>query len=123
MLRIALLHSRLQLTIMAVLAGLLVWGLICVWRGRVGQGYLAGMWVIQWLLLAQGLLGVAIVVLGSAQIMALALHIIYGIVAMISIPALLRYTRTLDGREAAWYLTGGCFVLLIIVGRAFETIG
>jgi hypothetical protein len=118
--RISGLHSRLQLTILLVLGGLLLWGLICAARRRVDPGFVASIWIAQLLLLAQAGLGFMLLIRGPS-LLGLALHLIYALIAIAILPASLRYTHTMPPREAALTLTGMCFVLLIVVARAAET--
>jgi hypothetical protein len=118
--RIALLHSRLQLTISGVLVALIIWGLLSAWRGRVGQGYLAAIWVAELLLVAQALLGLALLVAGG-QPARVALHIIYGVVAVVCLPAALAYNRGRATRWEALVFAAACLFLLGVVIRAFET--
>ncbi|HMQ33880.1 MAG TPA: hypothetical protein PKD53_24315 [Chloroflexaceae bacterium] len=118
--RIALLHSRLQLTISALLAVLVVWGLISAWRGRVGQGYLAAIWVAALLIGAQALLGLALLLAVGLQ-PNLALHIVYGAVAAATLPAAVAYNRGRDTRWEALVFAAACLFLLGVVIRAFET--
>jgi hypothetical protein len=118
--RIALLHSRLQLTISGVLVALIVWGLIEAWRGRVGQGYLAAIWVAQLLIVAQALLGLPLL-LSTGQAGRLALHLVYGVVALACLPAALAYNRGRATRWEALVLAATSLFLLGVVIRAFET--
>jgi hypothetical protein len=118
--RIALLHGRLQLTISAVLVALIAWGLICAWRGRVGQGYLAAVWVAQLLIVAQCLLGLGLLLAGG-QAGRLALHIVYGVVASACLPAALAYNRGRTSKWEALVLAAVSLFLLGVVIRAFET--
>lgn len=120
--RIVLLHGRLQLTISALLVGLVIWGLICAARGRVGQGYLAGLWVAQLLLVAQALLGAALLAGGAAGL-GLALHVVYGVIALLVLPGAIWYNRGRAGRWEALVLAATCLFLLGVVIRAFETAG
>lgn len=118
--RIAGLHSRLQLTITGLLVALVVWGLVCAWRGRVGGGFTAGLWVAQLLIVAQGLLGLALLA-ATGFPGELALHVIYGAVAAGCLPAALRYNSGRSSRWEALVLVAVCGFLLAIMGRAFET--
>jgi hypothetical protein len=120
--RILLLHGRLQLTIAALLALLLLWGLACALLGRVGRGYLAGLWVGQLLIVAQGALGLALVV-GGARTPGLPLHSVYGVVAALCIPAALGYNRGRAGRWEALIYAAACLFLLGVVARAYQTAG
>lgn len=118
--RIALLHSRLQFTISAVLAALLIWGLVAALRGRVGQGYTAALWVAQLLIIAQSLLGL-VLLFGDVALGPLALHIVYGLVAVSCLPAAFLYNRGRASRWEALVFAAVCLFLLGIVIRAFET--
>lgn len=118
--RLLLLHSRLQLTISALLVVLILWGLLCAARGAVGRGFVAGLWVAELLLIAQGTLG-GLLLAGGVPAGALALHIIYGVVAALVIPGALAYTRGRTTRWEALLLAAACLFLLGVVIRAFET--
>jgi hypothetical protein len=120
--RILLLHGRLQLTIGALLAILLVWGLACALLGRVGRGYLAGLWVAELLILAQGALGLALAA-GGARMEGLPLHSVYGVVAALCLPAALGYNRGRAGRWEALIYAAACLFLLGVIGRAYQTAG
>lgn len=120
--RIALLHGRLQLTISGLLIILVLWGLLCAARGGVGRSYVAGLWVAQLLLLAQGALG-TLMLAGGAPLAGQALHVIYGVVAALVIPAALAYNRGRATRWEALVLAAACLFLLGVVIRAFETAG
>jgi hypothetical protein len=120
--RILLLHGRLQLTIAALLAFLLAWGLICALRGQVGQRYLAGLWVAQLLITAQGALGLALLA-GGGRTPGLPLHIVYGAVAALCLPAALAYNRGRGGRWEALIFAAACLFLLGVIARAYQTAG
>ena len=120
--RIALLHSRLPLTIAALLAVLLVWGLVAALRGRIGQGYPAALWVAALLISAQALLGLSL--LFSAGLPGrMALHSIYGVVATLCLPAAFRSNRGHTTRREALVFAAVCLFLLGVVLRAFVTAG
>ena len=118
--RIALLHSRLPLTIAALLTILMVWGLIAAVRGRFGQGYTAALWIAALLINTQGGLGL-LLFFSSGRPGRLALHFVYGVVAACSLPAMFHFNRGRTTRRAALSFTAVCFLLLGIIGRAFAT--
>lgn len=120
--RIALLHSRLPFTTTALLVVLLLWGLVELARGRVGQGMLALLWMAQLLLVAQGILGM-LMLLSNLRRPDLALHLIYGLLSVTFLPAALIYFREREGRRAVLTLLGCGFVLLILVLRTVATVG
>jgi len=119
--RIALLHSRLQLTLTALMAALVIWALICALRGRVGQGYIGALWVAQLLIVAQCGLGALLLARNLALAGPLALHLIYGIVALLLLPGAMAYNRERAGRGEALVFATICLMLLVVVARAYET--
>ncbi|NWF80744.1 MAG: hypothetical protein HXY37_11945 [Chloroflexi bacterium] len=119
--RIDQLHARLQFTIAGLLVLLLVWGLVCAWRSQVGQGYRAALWVAQLLIGAQCLLGAILLARAPAAAGGLALHIVYGVVALLGLPGALAYNRGRGGRWEALIFAAVCLFLLGVVIRAFET--
>lgn len=120
MLRIALLHARLQITISLLLAILVLWGLVCALRSRVGQGYLVGLAIAQLLLMSQALLGL-LLIFGNTQPARFALHIVYGIVGVTCLPGVYFYNGRRTGRWEALTYAGVTLFLLGIVIRSFET--
>ncbi|NCC36753.1 MAG: hypothetical protein EOM24_32785 [Chloroflexia bacterium] len=118
--RLAALHSRLQLTISGFLVILICWGLISILRGRFGNGYTAGLWIAQLLLIAQSILGV-LSLLWVPNPIYFALHSIYGLIIVAVLPATLHYTQQRTGKREAILLTGICLMVLVMVLRAFET--
>ena len=118
--RLLLLHDRLPFTIIALLILLLLWGLVDLVRARVSQGLLALLWIGQLLICAQALLGF-ILLLANLRHPHLALHLIYGLLSLLLLPATRYYIRGRSGRgEVATLLACG-FVLLIIILRASTT--
>jgi C-3',4' desaturase CrtD len=84
--RIALLHNRLQFTITIVLLVLTCWGAFNLLRkASVGRAYGALLAIAGLLLLAEGLLGVFLL-FGAQQPARLALHLVYGGLAVLALP-------------------------------------
>ncbi|NIM93631.1 MAG: hypothetical protein GTO18_07960 [Anaerolineales bacterium] len=106
-----------------VYAGLAaIWGLITVMRGRgVDSNFLGVLAVQEILILAQGLLGV-ILYFGDSR-PAQGVHILYGVVAAITIPAFFALSRGRDDRIAALAYTAICVFLAVIALRAVGTGG
>ncbi|MFQ3663439.1 MAG: hypothetical protein SNJ69_13720 [Chloroflexaceae bacterium] len=119
--RIAQLHSRLQLTLTALMAVLVIWALVCALRGRVGQSYIGSVWVAQLLIVAQCGLGALLLARNLALAGPLALHIIYGVVAVLLLPGAIAYNRGRAGRGEALVFATICLFLLVVVARAYET--
>ncbi|MBX0327716.1 hypothetical protein K2Z83_08510 [Oscillochloris sp. ZM17-4] len=119
---LALFHARLQVTITLALAALLLWGLVCALRGAVGRGYTAALWVVGLLIIAEGLLGLPLL-LSSARPARLALHIVYGAVAAALLPGAIAYSRGRSGRWEALTYAAICLFLLGVAARAYQTGG
>ncbi len=119
--RIAQLHSRLQLTLTALMAVLVIWALVCALRGRVGQSYIGSLWVAQLLIVAQCALGALLLARNLALAGPLALHIIYGAVAVLLLPGVIAYNRGRTGRGEALMFATICLLVLVVVARAYET--
>ena len=118
--RLLLLHDRLPFTIIGLLALILLWGLVDLVRARVSQGLLALLWIGQLLICAQALLGF-ILLLANLRHPHLALHLIYGLLSLLLLPATRFYTKGRSGRGVVATLLACSFVLLIVVLRASAT--
>ncbi len=115
--RLFTLHSRLQITITAVIVVGLIWALIVAWRNRGGMQPLSG--ILQLLIMAQSAIG--LVLLWQADVLRMALHVIYGFVAVGLIPAAEIALRHRLPRSAGLAYAGIMLMLLIVVGRLYET--
>jgi hypothetical protein len=114
---LTLLHARLQITISLALAALVLWGLACALRGAVGRGYTAALWVAELLIIAEALLGLPLL-FDAARPARLALHIVYGGVALALIPGAIAYGRGRAGRWDALTYAAVCLFLLGVAMRA-----
>jgi hypothetical protein len=114
---LTLLHARLQITITIVLAALVLWGLACALRGGVGRGYTAALWMAELLIIAEALLGLPLL-FGVARPAHLALHIVYGAVALALIPGAIAYGRGRARRRDALTYAAVCLFLLGVALRA-----
>ncbi len=117
---LTLLHSRLQITISLVLAALVIWGLVCALRGIVGRRYTAALWVVELLIIAEALLGLPML-LGAAWPARLAMHMVYGAVALALLPGAIAYGRGRAGRRQALTYATVCLFLLGVAMRAALT--
>ncbi len=121
MLRLMLLHDRLQVTITLVLLVLAAWGLILFLRGKTGgNGYRAALTVAALLIGSEVLLGILLLFAGLRP-PGLAMHLVYGFVAVTAIPALLLYTRDRTGRMNALISALVSLLLAGVAVRAWET--
>jgi hypothetical protein len=119
--RIALLHNRLQLTITIVLLVITCWGLVNFFRnGAVGRLYASMLTIAGLLLLAEGLLGLALL-FGSRQPARLVLHLVYGTLAVLALPLAYLMSRARSERTRLMIFSLTSLFLVGIVIRAYET--
>lgn len=119
---LTVIHDRLATAILlfSILAG--VWALVSALRRRGVDGNL-------WGILASGeLLFLAQGVIGSLQWLSGArpersVHILYGIVTALTLPAYYAFSRGRDDRRAAWAYAGLCLFVAVISLRAATTGG
>lgn len=121
MLRLMLLHNQLQVTITLVLLVLAAWGLILFLRGKSsGNVYRAALTVAGLLIGSEVILGF-LLLSGGLRPPGLAMHLVYGMVAVAAIPALLIYTRDRPGRGNALISALVSLLLAGVAVRAWET--
>lgn len=95
---LAFVHARLSVTVLLFMLAVGIWGLWSYWRGGEVSGSFWGALAIgQLLVVVEGLLGVALLLAGLRPPRT-AIHILYGIVLMFSLPAAFFYTRGRPGR-------------------------
>src|ERR671924_836045 len=93
-----LLHARLLITILLFFGALTLWGFFNYLRGEAISGGYSGALVIgELLMLAEFILGVILLVAGRHPYRE-AIHILYGVVAIIVLPGAFAYTRGRDSR-------------------------
>jgi len=93
-----LIHDRLSVTMLLFLLALALWGFWLYVRGPgVTGSYWGALAVGEVLIVVEGVVGFALALLGNLPARGW-LHILYGIVAVISIPAAFAFTRGRAGR-------------------------
>ena len=115
-------HSRLAIS--AVLFSLIcaIWGIVNYLRGRgVTSGYWGTLAIAEFLMLAQALVGLVLLVGGSVPARGLLVHLLYGSTAVISLPAAYIYSKGRDGREYSLLYGVVCLWLFGIALRGIET--
>lgn len=117
-----LLHARLQVTISLVLAALIVWGLFCALRRTVSRSYTAVLWMTELLVITEALIG-TVMLFSAIQPSRLAMHIVYGVVAITLLPGTILSTQGRSGRREALIYAAVCLFMLGIVGRSYQTGG
>lgn len=115
--RLFALHSRLQFTITLVIVVSLIWALIVAWCNRGSMQ--APLGILQLLIIAQSVIG--LLLLWQADLFRMALHVIYGVVAVGLMPATAVALRRRSPREVGLICAGILVMLLIVVGRLYET--
>jgi hypothetical protein len=117
---LTLLHDRLAVTVtlFTLLAGL--WGLVAALRRRpVTPAFWGIAGVGEILILAQGLLGVLLYLGGERP--ARSVHILYGAVTALALPALYAITRGRDDHRVQWLYALLFFLLTALSLRAAAT--
>jgi hypothetical protein len=90
---LAFIHDRLSITVLLFMLGVGFWALWSYLRGEGVTGSLWGALVVgEILIVVEGLLGVTLYFGGYRPVRS-AIHILYGIVLMMSLPAAFSYTR------------------------------
>lgn len=114
-------HARLVVTILLFFGALALWGFVNYLRGEgVTGGYKGALAIGELLILAEALIGVILFATGARPFRP-GIHILYGIVAAITVPGTFAYTRGRDGRwEQLIYVTV-CLFLCGIALRALTT--
>jgi hypothetical protein len=110
------LHERLSYTTLYFMAALGIWGL---WNALRGAGmtpsYWGGLVIGQGIIVIEGLIGVALYVVGAVPARGL-LHVLYGVAALISFPAVFSFTRGRSTRyEALIYAVVALFLAGVTV--------
>ena len=118
---IALLHARLMITIVLFFGALTLWGLAnALRRAGVSGGYRGALAIGELLMLSEFLLGVILFVSGDRPYRP-SIHILYGLVAILTLPATFAYTRGRDARVEQLIYALTCLFLCGIALRGVET--
>ena len=114
-------HARLLTTILLFFGALAIWGFVGYLRGQDITGSYQGALVIgELLMLAEALIGVALWI-GGREAYRQAIHVLYGIVAVIMLPGTFAYVRGRDSRWEQLIYAAVCLFLCGIALRALET--
>ena len=117
---VAFLHQRLASAALLFFLVAGIWGLIAYLRRRgVGSEYWGILALGEVLILTQAALGVLLWLEGERP--GRGIHILYGIVAAITLPAYYAYSKGQDDRRAAFTYGLICLFLVGIVLRAATT--
>ncbi|HEX6291483.1 MAG TPA: hypothetical protein VFZ66_20035 [Herpetosiphonaceae bacterium] len=110
---IIFIHNRLSITMLLFMLALGLWGLWNFVRGEgVTGSYWGGLAVGEGLVIAQGVLGVLLYIMGGAPARGI-LHILYGTVSIVALPAAFSFTR---GRATRYETLIYAIVALFLAG-------
>jgi hypothetical protein len=116
-----LLHARLLITILLFFGALSIWGFFGYLRGQgVSGSYLGALAIGELLMLAEFALGVLLFVNGQ-QPYRPSIHILYGVVAIITLPGTFAYVRGRDSRWEQLIYVAACLFLCGIALRGLAT--
>jgi len=114
-------HARLLFTILLFFGALALWGLFNFLRGQpISGGYRGALAIGELLMLAQFIVGL-LLLLGGRQPYREAIHILYGVVTVITLPGTFAYTRGRDSRYEQLIYAIVCLFLCGIALRSLET--
>ncbi|WP_029214882.1 hypothetical protein [Kallotenue papyrolyticum] len=120
---LAFVHERLNVSILLFVAALGCWGLWNYLRGAgVSGAYLGAVVIAVGLIAVEALLGLVLYLQGPRP-PRIALHMLYGIVALLSFPAAFAFTRGRVGRAEALIYAVVAFFLVGIALRLRTTGG
>jgi hypothetical protein len=115
-------HSRLGNTALYYMIIMALWG---GWRYFRRQGvdssYWGAMVIAEILFFAQGSLGAYLYLSGIGQLAGHTIHILYGVVSLLVLPAVYMYTRGDEQRRASLVYSVSFLFLIGIVLRAITT--
>jgi hypothetical protein len=113
---VMLIHNRLSVSVLLFMVALAAWGFWNYFRGEgVSGSYQGALAIGEGLIVIEAIFGVILSVLGGVPARGW-LHILYGIVATLSIPSAFAFTRGRTGRyEALIYGLIGLFLAGIAI--------
>ncbi len=114
------LHDRLSSAIIMFALACAVWGMWAGWRRQAVTGDYWGALVIgEWLVVAQGLIGLAMLIAGRSPDRTV--HGLYGLLTGLVWPAVYVYTRGRDGRREMLLYGLASLLIVTLAGRAMMT--
>ncbi len=117
-------HGRLANTALIYAIIMAVWGLWRYFRKQPVDGnYWGALVIAEGICLAQAVLGAYIYFSGRGHLDGRGMHILYGVVAVLVIPALFAFTRGDEKRRAMLVYGVGFLFLIGILLRAMSTVG
>ena len=116
-----LMHTRLLTTILLFFGALALWGIVSYLRGHgVSGSYLGALAIGELLMLSEALIGVGLWFGGNVAPRQ-SIHVLYGIVAVLTLPGTFAYVRGRDSRWEQLIYAVVCLFLCGVALRALET--
>ena len=116
---LTILHARLVITILLFFGALALWGFFNYLRGQgVSGSYLGALAVGELLMLSEFIVGL-ILLLSGQRPYRVGVHILYGVVAILTLPGTFAYIR---GRDSRWEQLIYVTVCLFLCGIALRAI-
>ena len=112
-------HQRLGYALLAVLVVGLVLALLAVRDVRRLPTVRAYLWLAVAALVLQGIAGISLLLVGERP--AEGLHVVYGPLALVSLPLTVLFARGWAPRREAWTFAAGFLVALLLAIRALMT--
>jgi heme A synthase len=112
-------HQRLGYALLAVLVVGLVLALLAVRDVRRLPTVRAYLWLAVAALVLQGIVGISLLLVGERP--AQGLHVMYGPLALVSLPLTVLFARGWAPRREAWTFAAGFLVALLLAIRALMT--
>ena len=117
-------HSRLAISGLLFVTFMALWGLFRFFRKEgVNSNYFGAAVIAEVLYILQGLLGLFIFITGSGELGRPEVHILYGIVTVLTIPGVYIYTRADESRRAVLIYALAFIFLIGITIRSMSTGG
>src|SRR5690606_34883328 len=116
-----MMHARLLFTILLFFGAMTLWGLFNYLRGQsVSDHYFGALVSRELLMLAQSLIGVALWI-GGFMAPRHSIHVLYGLIAVLTLPGTYTYMRGRDGRTEQLVYALVCLFLCGAALRSLET--
>lgn len=116
-----MMHARLLFTILLFFGAMTLWGLFNYLRGqRVSEHYFGALVIGELLMIAQSLIGLALW-FGGFVAARQSIHVLYGLIAVLTIPGAFVYMRDRDSRTEQLVYALVCLFLCGAALRSLET--
>ena len=117
-------HGRLAITALLFSIGMALWGFLRYFRKQeVDSSYFGGLVIGEFIYLVQAGLGVYLFLSAIGQLERPFVHILYGVVSLMTLPAVYIYTRGDESRRSMLLYSASFLFLIGITFRSITTGG